>query len=94
MAALDNATAMPETTNDQRPTATSEHVAGTTVGLGVTEVEAREVSDAEVRRLLQAQIDERSSGADEYVTLGRHDRANRLRAEGDVLRQYLRATEQ
>lgn len=94
MAALDNATAVPETTNDQGPAASSEYVAGTAVGLGATEVERRDVSDTEVRRLLQEQIDERSSAADEYVTLGRHDRADRLRAEGEVLRQYLLGTEQ
>lgn len=90
MAAIDNATAVPEGANDQRTTATSEHVARTSVGLGATEVERRELSQADVRGLLYAQVDERLAAADEYLSLGRHDRADQLRAEADVFRGYLR----
>ncbi|GIF04453.1 GatB/YqeY domain-containing protein [Actinoplanes siamensis] len=54
-------------------------------GLGVTEVPRREQDDAEIERIVRAEIDERRAAAAEYDRLGREAESVRLRAEADVL---------
>jgi uncharacterized protein len=67
----------------------SEYIAGSTAGLGAAEVERRVLSDSDVHALLQAQVDERLLATEEYEACARGDLASQLRAEADVLRQYL-----
>ncbi|MDT0331841.1 GatB/YqeY domain-containing protein [Nocardiopsis lambiniae] len=69
--------------------ASSEHVAGTRVGVGSTEVERRTLSAEEVRSLLRAQITDRVAEADRYDAHGRHEAADRLRREADTLGKYV-----
>ncbi|HEY7273559.1 MAG TPA: hypothetical protein VH502_12565 [Actinoplanes sp.] len=62
------------------------------VGLGVTEVARRVQDDAEVERIVRAEIAERRIAADEYERLGRAERAGRLRAEAQALVTQLNRT--
>lgn len=87
LAAVDNAGARPAT---DRPSHTTEHVAGAARGVGSTEVERRPLTEAELRGIVEAEVAERSAAAREYDRLGRPERAGRLRAEADLLRRYLR----
>jgi uncharacterized protein len=73
-------------------TVTSEHVAGANVGLGSADVARRALSEDDVHRVVQAEIDSRLADA---VLLEAHDhgeRAQRLRAEAAVLHGLLEGT--
>jgi uncharacterized protein YqeY len=59
------------------------------VGVGVTEVPRREQDEAEIARIVRAEIDERIVAADEYQQLGRADVAEQKRAEARALTAYL-----
>jgi uncharacterized protein YqeY len=59
------------------------------LGVGAADVPRRELSDAEVTAIIQAEIDERLHAAAEYERLGQDGQARRLRSEGDVLRALL-----
>lgn len=87
LAAIENAEAS-DLIGDPQQVATSEYVAGSTVGLGATDVTRRVLRDSDVHAIVQAQVAERSVAAEKYDELGRPDHAGRLRAEADVLRQY------
>jgi uncharacterized protein len=63
-------------------------IAGAVEGLGAGEVERRPV---DVRAVVAAEVDQRRAAAREYADLGRPDRAERLRAEADVLAAHLRS---
>ncbi len=56
------------------------------------DVPRRELSEAEVRALLQKEIDERQAAADNYDRLGYSAAANPLRAEAAVITQYVGAS--
>lgn len=64
----------------------SEHIAGAVAGLGAAEAARRELSEAELARIVSAEIAERVAAADGYEHAGHPDRAARLRREADVLR--------
>ncbi|MBF6329362.1 GatB/YqeY domain-containing protein [Nocardia transvalensis] len=59
------------------------------VGLGAAEARRRELTEADIERIVQREIDERRSAAEEYESLGRSDRADRLRAEAAALAAHL-----
>jgi uncharacterized protein len=80
LADLDNAEAVPSA-DDQRSLALEE----TPVGVGVQEVARRDLSEADVARLVRAAIDERRAAAEVYEQAGEHERARRLRHEDDTL---------
>lgn len=90
IAALDNAEAV-EVADDPHAAsrATSEHVAGASVGVGAAETARRTLTADDVRGVLRAQIAERTTEADQYEALGQADAAARLRREADALRPYL-----
>jgi uncharacterized protein YqeY len=50
---------------------------------------ARELSDADVEKVLAREVRKRREAADAYAAAGRADQAARERAEGDVLTAYL-----
>jgi hypothetical protein len=95
LSAIDNAGAVPTATLgsatpvDIYPDALSSGpIAGAVVGLGAAEVARRELSDAQIRTLVQAEIDERLAAAKEIE--GSHiERADTLRAEATVLTDLL-----
>ncbi|WP_116950669.1 GatB/YqeY domain-containing protein [Jiangella endophytica] len=87
LAAVDDAEAVDPAA--QPPPATSEHVAGAHAGLGAAEVRRRELTADDVRAILRTQVAERRAEAGRYDAHGRHDAADRLRREADVLGSYL-----
>lgn len=65
----------------------SEHVAGSSVGVGSTEAPRRELTDDDVAAVVRAEIDERHAAIE---AMGGHgERADRLRAEISVLESLL-----
>ncbi|AXB44104.1 GatB/YqeY domain-containing protein [Amycolatopsis albispora] len=66
-----------------------EHQALPVAGVGSTEIDRLELTDADVQAIVEAEVRQRTEAADEYAQLGRDDQATRLRAEAEVLRRYL-----
>jgi uncharacterized protein len=88
LSAIENTEAT-EVIHDPQAATGSEYIAGSTAGLGAAEVERRVLSDSDVHALIQAQVDERLLAAEECERCRHGDLASQLRAEADVLRQYL-----
>lgn len=88
LAAIDNAEAVPVPA-PAGPAASSEYVAGTSVGLGSAEAARRELTLDDLHTVLRAQIDEGLAEADTYAAHGRPDDADRLRRQAELLRPYL-----
>jgi uncharacterized protein len=82
LSAIDNA----ETPDDARVRAASSGtIANAVVGLGAAEVARRELTDAQIRELMRAEIDERLTAATDFTAGGHTERAATLRAEAAVL---------
>ena len=78
LSAIDNA----ETPEGARVDAPSSGtIAGGVVGLGAAEVARRELTDAQIRELVHAEIDERLTATRDFTVGGRPERAATLRAE-------------
>jgi uncharacterized protein YqeY len=86
LSAIDNAET-PDTVDVDAPA--SETIAGSVVGVGAAEVARRELSDAQVRDLLRAEVDERLVAAEQVSGGGHTERAATLRAEAAVLADLL-----
>jgi hypothetical protein len=85
LSAIDNA----EVPDDARVDApASETIGGGVAGLGAAEVARRELSDEQIRALMQDEIDERLSAASQ-VDATHAERAATLRAEAAVLTDLL-----
>jgi uncharacterized protein YqeY len=82
LSAIDNAET-PDAVEVDAPA--SEAIAGGVVGLGAAEVARRELSDAQIRDLLRAEVDERSVAVEQLTVGGQTERAATLRAEAAVL---------
>lgn len=65
-------------------------IAGATSGLAATEVDRRELGDAEIRAILAAERDERLTSAGDLAAHGAHEPAEELRTEAALLDGYLR----
>lgn len=63
-------------------TTTSPHFAGTIAGLGSGDAPRRELSEADVARIVRAEVAERQDAAREYERSGRPDRSERLARGG------------
>jgi uncharacterized protein len=85
LAAIDNAEAVQTAAPDGRSSAI-EH---SPVGVGAAEVERRALTEADVMEIVRAEVADRETAASEYETAGRHDRAELLRAEAQVLLSHL-----
>ncbi|MBE1604250.1 GatB/YqeY domain-containing protein [Actinopolymorpha pittospori] len=70
----------------------NEHVAGAAIGVGAAEAQRRQLTDADVRAIIENEVRERTAAAAEYERLGRGDAAERLRSEAEVLSRHLRPT--
>ena len=81
LAALDNAEAVPA----REPDPGSLAIEGTPVGVGIREAPRRALSDADVERLVRAEIDERRVAARVYEQADRPEQARRLHHEADTL---------
>lgn len=88
LTAIDNAEAPPAHSHQQNGSH-SEHFAGSVAGLGGAEVERQHLSDADLRTIIEGEIQERSAAATEYEQIGRDEHARGLRLETEVLRRYL-----
>lgn len=88
LAAIDNAEAVPGS-GPENSTVEGEHIAGAAVGNGAGDAPRRELTATQVRAIIEGELHERSSVAKEYEELGRGDRAQRLRAEAEVLGRCL-----
>jgi hypothetical protein len=89
LAAIENAGAVDPA--QAPPRADSGSIAGAVAGPGAVEVPRRSLGADELRALVAAEVEHRRTAAREYAELGRPDRAERLRAEADVLAVYLRS---
>jgi uncharacterized protein YqeY len=78
LSAIDNAETPDDALVDAPSSAT---IAGGVVGLGAAEVARRELSDAQIRRLVRAEVDERLTAAQDFTAAGHTERAATLRAE-------------
>jgi len=89
LSAIDNA----ETPQaDQTDTRIGGAIAGAVSGVGSTEVARRTLSDGEIRGLIQAEVDERLTAADQYIANGHRQRAADLQAQAAILTQVLGQT--
>jgi len=81
LAAIDNAEAV------DRPAAVDRHLAieRIPVGVGAAEVVRRALTEAEIERIVRAEVAERESAAVEYERAGHRDRAEQLRGEASAL---------
>jgi uncharacterized protein YqeY len=84
LAAVDNASAVPAGPPPGAGTG-SAHIAGAASGLGAAEAERRRLTAAEADQIVQAEIAERQTAAQEYEARGHPDRAARLRREASIL---------
>jgi uncharacterized protein YqeY len=82
LAAIDNAEAV-----DASAAPPVQHgvIAGSVAGLGAGEVPRRVLSAEAVRAIVEREMKERRDAATVYAELGRHDEANALRLQLDVL---------
>jgi uncharacterized protein YqeY len=60
-----------------------------TVALGAGEAARRTLSEADIERIIRAEIAERRGAADGYERMGQAGQAERLRAEAEVLEAQL-----
>jgi uncharacterized protein len=88
LAAIENAEA-PAIDQSGSKAVQSEHLAGSVVGAGAAEVQRRQLTESELRAIVEAEVHERLVAAAGYERTGRDDLAQRLRSEVDVLSRYL-----
>lgn len=87
LAALANAEAVDASAAPEP--AGSEHFAGAAAGLGAAETPRRELTDADVAAIVEAEIAERVSAAEHARRSGHARRADQLSAEAQALARYL-----
>ena len=86
LSAIDNAeTPCPDRTDAR----TGGVIAGAVSGVGSTESARRVLTEDEIRTLIQAEIDERLTAANQYRVSGHPQRASALTAQAEVLAQLL-----
>jgi uncharacterized protein YqeY len=88
LAAIENAETVPVDLPLDSSTG-NEHVAGAATGLGAAEAPRRQLTEVDLRSIVENEMRERSAAAEEYEQIGRTDLAERLRAEAEVLSRYV-----
>jgi hypothetical protein len=95
IAAIDNAGAVPVSPAAERGRVSPAAERGLAIeqspGLGGAEAERRALTEADVIRIVQAEITDREDAARTYATAGQADRADLLLAEAAVLRRLVQA---
>jgi len=84
LSAISNAEAV-ATGTQAKAAAGSPHFAGAVPGLGAGEVARRQLSAADVRAIVRAEIAEREHAAAGYAASGLPSQAERLHTEADIL---------
>ena len=87
LGAIDNASAVDP--GESGPAVADGPIAGAASGVGATEAARRELTDADVAAIVEAEIAERDAAATDYERAGRVDGAIHLRAEAAALRAVL-----
>ncbi|MDT0387943.1 GatB/YqeY domain-containing protein [Streptomyces dubilierae] len=90
LAALDNAEAVPLDGDSPRAGA----LEASPAGAGATEAARRELDEREVLNVVRAEADERLEAAARLATPAHAARAERLRAEAQVLLRFLNTSEE
>ena len=85
LGAIDNAEAVERPAGAERGQAIEQSA----VGVGAAEADRRVLTDADVAGIVRDAVAEREDAARGYDEAGRPDRAQRLRAEAEVLSAYL-----
>lgn len=84
LAAIDNAEAVPlAQTSDS-----GAHIANATVGAGSGDRPRRELTQADLDRVLAAELIELANARQEYLRTGRQDEARKLEEQIEVLSRY------
>ncbi|OZM78123.1 GatB/YqeY domain-containing protein [Pseudonocardia sp. MH-G8] len=86
LAAIENAEAVPA---EARPAEHGADRGGMATGPGATDVERRRLTEADLRVIVETEVQERSAAARRYQQLGRSDLAEQARAEAEVLDGYM-----
>ena len=73
----------------QAPSQDSEVIAGAVTGVGAGEVARRQLSETEIRSIVQAEADDHRRSAQEYDALDRPDQAAARRAGADAIEQAI-----
>jgi uncharacterized protein len=90
LGAIGNAGAVPADEGSATAIRTgSVYVAQAAAGAGATEVSRRQLSPADLRAIVEAEISERRATAAQYEQTGHADRAETLRREAQVLQAVL-----
>jgi uncharacterized protein len=94
LAAIDNAAAVPASPTaavPASPTAAAEAgpFAKAVLGVGAAEAARRDHSEADIEKIVRAEIDDRHTAAAEYDRLGHPDTAATKRAEASALQNHL-----
>jgi uncharacterized protein YqeY len=85
LAAIDNAEAVERPrTADRRPA-----IEQLEIGVGSTEAARRELTEAQIERIVRGELAEREAAARDYQRAGRLEHAERLRGEIRVLAEHL-----
>src|SRR6185312_12925173 len=79
----------PTMLRDALPAARKDRDTARDSALGAAEVARRELSDAQIRGLVRAEVDERLTAARDFTAAGHTERAATLRAEAAVLSDLL-----
>jgi uncharacterized protein YqeY len=85
LAAIDNAEAVDRSPSADRGPA----IELIPVGVGVSEVARRVLTEEQVEAIVRAEVTERETAAGDYDRAGRPEHAAALRTEADTLRGYL-----
>lgn len=85
LAAIDNAEAVERPQSADRQPAIEQ----LQIGVGTTEAARRELTEAQIERIVRAELAERESAARNYQRVGRIEHAERLRGEIRVLTEQL-----
>ncbi|MFT4218128.1 MAG: hypothetical protein QM619_13235 [Micropruina sp.] len=89
LAAIENAEAVVVETPADGAAATSEHFAGTAIGVGAAETPRRELDEDHTLEIVSVERDERLAAAAEYRARGEEQRAAELEAEAAALDAFL-----
>jgi uncharacterized protein YqeY len=84
LAAIDNAEAIPFS-RTSTTASSSEHFAGAAAGLGAAEARRRDLTEAEICDIVDAEIGEHLTAAAQYERGGHAEQGGRLRREAQVL---------
>ena len=89
LSAIANAEAQPDLDDTPMSQRSQGVIAGAAEGLGSGEVARRELSERDVRAVVEGERDERRAAADDLAARGEAVAADRLRAEATLLEGYL-----